>query len=233
MTTFADLKKRVAFLAQDPTMEFIPDSQYGEFINDAVRDLTMSGWLLPLDEDTSLTMAQNTYEYAVPAGFAYIYCIYEESDTTPTTYDIVAPFHQWRLAMKATATPYIVFNADLWYPRAGKKFLVRGQKRPSLYSVDSDTIEALFEGFLRERAAAYALYFAATLPQPGAADYIQKVEDDSPTTRRGPVRPGFATERSRNLAALANIKMASSERMLTFHPQELRVKPSSRHVPGR
>ena len=233
MTTLVQLKKRIAFLAMDPTMEVTPDDQYGEFINDAVRDLTMHGWLLPIDEDTSLTMAANTYEYAVPANFAYVYCIYEESDSSPATYDDPVPFHQWRMGEKATATPTFILDSNLWYPRTGKKFLVVGQKRPSTYSSDSTTIEPLFEAFLRERAASYALYFAACFPQPGAADFLQKVEADSPTPRQRTEHPGFATERSRNMAALANIKMASSERMLTFHPQELRVKPSSRHVPGR
>jgi hypothetical protein len=214
-------------------MAVIPSSQYGEFINDAVRDLTMHGWLNPIDEDVSLTMAASTYTYSIPASWAYIRRIYEESDTSPSTYDIVLPKHQYRLGMLATATPSLILDGDLWYPRSGKKFKLVGQKRPSTYSSDSETIEPLFEGFLRERASAYALYFLAAMPMPGAADYAREVENDSPTTRRPPDRPGFATERARNLAALANLKYANSERSLTFHPNECRVKPDSEHVPGR
>ncbi len=233
MTTLAALKKRIAFLAQDPTMQVIPSDQYGDFINDAVADLTMHGWLTPIVEDTSLTMAESTYVYSIPASWAYIWRIYEESDTSPTTYDIVLPKHQYRFGLTAAATPSLILDGDLWYPRSGKAFKLVGQKRPATYSTDSETIEPLFEGFLRERASAYALYFLAAYPMPGASDFAREIEGDSPTTRRPPDRPGFATERARNLAALANLKYANSERSLTFHPQECRVRPDSENVPGR
>ena len=231
--TFATLRKRVALLAQDPAMSLMLDDDYGEFINDAVRDLTMAGWLTPLDADTSLTMAAATYEYDVPANFAYVYALLEENDGSAGTYDIIVPQHQYRIGMEATATPQFILDSTLWYPRSGKGFKVVGQRRPATYSADDDTIEAQFEAFLRERSVSMALYFTAGLPQPHAADYVQEVESDSPTTRRGPDVQGLASERIKVLLALASLRYATSEKMLSYHPQEFRVKPSSRHVPGR
>lgn len=231
--TFADLKKRVAFLAQDPAMSLMLNDDYGEFINDAVRDLTMAGWLTPLDADTSLTMAANTYAYDVPANFAYVYTLRMQTSAAASTYDEVVPPHQYRIRMMATATPQFVMESGLWFPRAGEGFMVVGQRRPATYTLDADVIEAQFEAFLRERAVAMALYFAAGLPQPHAADYVQEVESDSPTTRRGPDVQGLAGERIKVLLALANLRYMTSEKMLSYHPMEFRVKPSSQHVPGR
>jgi len=231
--TFLTLKKRVAFLAQDPAMSLMMDDDYGEFINDAVRDLTMAGWLTPLDADESLTMAASTYEYDVPANFAYVYALFMETNASAGTYDEVVPQHQYVIRMEATATPKFVMDSGLWRPRAGEGFKVVGQRRPATYDDDADVIEAQFEAFLRERAVAMALYFAAGLPQPHAADYVQEVEADSPTTRRGPDVQGLAGERIKVLLALANLRYMTSEKMLSYHPQEFRVKPSSQHVPGR
>ena len=231
--TFAELKKRVAFLSQDPTMSLMMDDDYGEFVNDAVRDLTMAGWLTPLDADVSLTMAANTFAYDVPDDFAYVYTLRMQTSAALSTYDEVVPPHQYRIRMMATATPQFIMESGLWYPRAGEGFMVVGQKRPGAYSADLDVIEAQFEGFLRERAVAMALYFAAGLPQPHAEDYVQQVEGDSPTTRRPGDVQGLAGERIKVLLALANLRYMTSEKMLSYHPMEFRVKPSSQHVPGR
>lgn len=231
--TFATLKKRVALLAQDPAMSLLLDDDYGEFINDAVRDLTMAGWLTPLDASETLTMAADTYEYDVPANFAYVYVLLEENSGSAGNFDIVVPPHQYDIRMEATATPKFIMDSTLWFPRPNVDLKVVGQRRPATYSADSDTIEAQFEGFLRERAVSMALYFAAGLPQPHAADYVQEVEGDSPTTRRPGDVQGLSSERIKVLLALASLRYATSEKMLSYHPQEFRVKPSSRHVPGR
>jgi len=164
--------------------------------------------------------------------FAYVTELREESDTSPTTYDIITPEHQWRMGTISDA-PYFILDSYLWAPRAGKAFKVVGQRRPTTYTSDSEAVEANFEAFLRERSAALALYYIAGLPEPNITRYKQDVEGDSPPFRRPADAEGQLDQRTRVLLRLADIKYATSERMATYHPQEFRVDPSGQNVPGR
>lgn len=235
MTTVAQLAQRIAFHAHDPTMSLIMEEQHMSLINDAVRDLRMAGWLLPLAEDESTTMAEDTYEYDVPADFAYIYRLCEQSEVSPVTYDIVVPAHQWRLGLDASADPEIIFNGDLWAPRAGKTIKVIGQKRPVVYTATTETLETEFEGFVRERATALACYFVAGIPDPNADLQVQRIEGDSPSSsgRLEARVPRLFSAKQASSLRLGDIHYALSERMLRMHPQEFRVWPNSQNVPGR
>lgn len=204
MATATELGVRIAYRVHDKDQAEIDAAGYLAFLNDAVFDLIAHGWLQPIDEDVSLTIVASTYEYSVPADFAYVAELREESDTSPSTYDIVVPDMEWRIGMLATATPKFVLNSFLWHPRVGKKFKVIGQKRPTVYT-GSDTVRGGEEAFLIERGVAYA---GAYLGE-GTSEYAQR------------------------RARQSEIALQTSEAMTAFHPMEFRVFPSSRHVPGR
>ena len=205
MVTGADVALRVAWRLRDSAFAELSELEYFYFIQDAYTDLDNAGWLMTLEEDETTTMAASTYEYDVPASFAYVYMLREEDDGTPTTYSIVIPQLHWRIALDASADPEFHFEPHLWSPRAGKTIKVVGQKRPTSLSAKTITVPAGMESFVRERAVSYA---AAHLAQ-GSSQ--------------------LAKWRER----LSETSYLKSEAMLAQHPMEFRVKPSSVHVPGR
>ena len=213
---WGELKRRVAALAHDPEMTLISEALYAQFLDDAVDDLKSSGWLLPIEEDESLTMAADTYQYDVPADFAYIQDLFEEDSSTADLYTESLPQHMWKPGYDG-GNPTIEFNANLWTPVLGKSIKVVGQKRPSKYTADSDAVEDGFIGFMRVRAQAYALLYMGTVPvEQGDHDQLER-------------RIAIANTR----IATGNAMMGLAERQLALQPQEFRVKPSSRHVKTR
>jgi hypothetical protein len=229
--TFLELKNEVAFHAADPTMKSLTSAHYGQCINDAVCDLTMVGWLTPMSVDRTILMVEGTYDYAIPANTAYIYQLNEESPSVPTVYDIEVPLHQWSIKLVA-GTPYISFDSDLWYARAGYHIEILSQRRPVTYATDATTVEALFESFLRERATYYALMLRAMIPEPNRMKVVQQMEGESPPgTRRPP--EASVPDQVKVFLAVAQQRFVNSERMLAYHPSEFRVQPNGVNVPGR
>lgn len=213
---FGELKRRIATKVHDPHMTLISEALYAQFVGEGIQDLKSAGWLLPIEEDESTTMVAATFSYAVPATFAYIFKILEEDYATADLYDLEEPQHVWRLGLDASV-PTIFFNSTMWDPVANKKLKIIGQKRPTEYTADTDTVEDGFTGFLRMRAEAYALLYLASVPvEEASAELLER-------------RIAIANVR----IATANAYMADSHRALSQHPQEFRVRPSSRHVPTR
>jgi len=205
MVTATALALRVAARVHDPTQVELTAAQYLAFLNDAIDDLVGMGWLLRQEEDVSITMASSDYSYDVPAGFAYIRWLREEAESPAGVYDLIIPYHQWRLELRAASTPAIVFDSTVFFPRAGKKLQITGQKRPSQSVAGGDTITSGMESFIRERATAYA------------ADFVSGGTSE------------LATVRER----IASKAWAVSNQMAAYHPMEFRVVPNGRRVPGR
>lgn len=80
--TVEELRDEISHHIQDPARTLISDGQLLEFINSAAWDAANKGWLVDLQDDESLYLATSTFEYAVPASFAYIHEIWEEGDAT-------------------------------------------------------------------------------------------------------------------------------------------------------
>lgn len=186
-------------------------AQFQTFINAAVRDATRAGQLITLEDDESITFEANTYEYNVPATFAYVSELRVENDvTTPSTWDEQVPDHFWDIRLD-DSVPKFFLHRGFAIPTSSKAMKVIGQKRPTIYSSGAtglaETVDPDFEAFLRERAIGFAMRFQAT---------------GNPTL-----------EIDQKQFALADRAMAYSERMLASHPYENRVNPNGRHVPGR
>lgn len=180
------------------------------FINDAAQDARNVGWYVKLEDDESLTWATNTYEYNVPATFAYVSELRVENEaTSPSTWDEIVPFHFWRISLD-DSVPKFFIHRGFAIPTA-RAMKVMGQKRPTIYSSGAtglaETIDLGFESFLRERAISSALSYQAT------------------------ANPSLEVDRTR--LALADRARLFSNEFLKSHPQENRVDPNAEHVPGR
>ena len=81
MTTVLSLIDSIQAGIRGPDEIEVSIAQVQQFINDAAQEARSSGWLLPLEDDESITFASNTYEYNVPASFAYVYMLRIENDT--------------------------------------------------------------------------------------------------------------------------------------------------------
>lgn len=177
------------------------------FINDAALDLRNSGWLIILADDESLEFAVNDYDYNVPASFTFIHEIrVEDTTVSPSTYDEIVERHFWRIAEDVAGTPELIFHTGFPIP-TGKKMKVMGQKRPSLYTAITDTIDAGMESFIRESALASALSYMAS------------------------ARPDVEFERGR--FALAQEARLRANRFLALQPMRFRQFPNSEYVPTR
>ncbi len=225
----ATLKKEIAFLATDPTMSQVSSEQLLILINQAVDDLGGYGWLTPMTEDHSLSMTEDTFAYLVPANWAYIEDIYTEESTG--IYNDVVPPHQWHIELRAGG-PYIVFDSDMWGPDTGYHLKLIGQRRPTRYTADTDTVEELFVPFVRDRATSAALEYMACLPVPHAELEAAEFEGDSPPGGRRPSKNRLPM-RIQQLHTVAAMKWQHSHMLASCHPQEFRVSPSSVHVLGR
>lgn len=177
------------------------------FINRAAEVARGSGWLIHLEDDESLAFADNTWEYAVPATFAYVRSLRIENDTFDTsTWDEHVPWPFWEIRINGAA-PVFYINSLWGLPTSGLAIKVIGQKRPTLYTAITETVDPGMEAFLAERATHYALSYMSA------------------------GNPSLDIDRSR--LELSRTSLALSERLLSNHPQEFRQKPNSRLVPGR
>ena len=181
--------------------------QMQTFINRAAEDARGSGWMIHLEDDESLSFADNTWEYAVPATFAYVHSLRVENDTFDTsTWDEHVPWPFWEIRLNASV-PVFYINSLWRIPTSGLAMKVIGQQRPSLYTAITETVDPGMEAFLAQRATAYALFYMSA------------------------GNPTLDIDRSR--LELARTSLALSERLLSNHPQEFRQKPNAKLVPGR
>lgn len=203
MTTVTTLEGNIALRIHDTANAELTAAQLLLFINMAVQDITNAGWLIYLEEDESLTEAATTFSFAVPATFAYINKILRQNTVT-STYDEALDDNGWRLGLDAGVAT-LFFNELRYDPFPGGHLKIVGQRRPTVYTAGSDTIDAGLEAVLREGAAFYAFQFVAA----GRSEYA-----------------GWRQ-------AETSIAYDRFNRLLSYAPQQFRMKPNSRYVPGR
>lgn len=166
MTTLIQLIDSVKDHLREPDEVACTIEQVKLFINDGVLEARNSGWLLPLEDDESIAFVANTYEYDVPATFAYVYkLLVENNTTTPSTWNEEIGQHLWEIRVDS-GVPTFFFNRGFVLP-IGRALKVVGQKRPTIFTAFSDEIPIGMESFLRARALAYSLgYVTATVQDP-------------------------------------------------------------------
>jgi hypothetical protein len=130
-----------------------------------------------------------------------------EDDTfTPSMWDQHIPHAFWEIRIDASS-PMFYINTRWALPQSGTLMKVIGQKRPALYTALTETVDPGMEAYLAEMATHYALSYMSA------------------------GNPSLDIDRSR--LALAQKSLAFAEGLLSRHPQEFRVKPNSKLVPGR
>lgn len=200
MSTATEVAARIAYRVHDSGQEEVDAAGYLSFLNDAVEDLSAAGWLLPIAE-AEVSQVTGEYEFNIPASFAYIKEVRMEGASD--IYDQVIPYWAWDTSL-ADATPVVRVDSRRVTPTTTKKFLVIGQKRPTVYTGAVAVITGLV-GFLRERGTSYAAAYVAA----GGSEYASQRRE------------------------LAEIAFRNSELMLQNTPEEFRVIPGSRPVPTR
>lgn len=203
MAVASVLGLQVARRVNDAAQSELSAAAYLDFINMAIDDLTLAGWLQRQTEDTSITLVDGTYDYAVPAGFAYIknLIVADTDGNYPLTYTI--PYNHWYVGSNSPSALLHFFPDAYGALIAGRTIKIIGQGRFTGNLGPSDTIVAGAEGFIRERAASYA------------AETLASGTDEQSIGRR----------------RLAEQAWAKSQQMLGNHPMEFRVQPNSVLVP--
>lgn len=203
MSTVLDLVDDIMDGIRGPDVIEITIPKVQSFINQAVSEARSSGWLLPAEDDESLTFLSNTYEYNVPSDFAYVEELRVENDTTsPSTWNERVGSHLWEIRINSSVPVFFIHRA--YRLPVGQLMKVIGQKRLTLYSALVTTVDPGVEAFLRARASATALGF---IHAAGELD---------------PQRFSMWQQHRRD-----------AELLLGRHPMEYRVQPSSTYVLGR
>lgn len=123
--------------------------------------------------------------------------------TATGVYDEAVPRWKWRLGYDG-AKAVIVFDSRRFTPTATKKLKFVGQQRQADFT-GAETVPSGMEAFLRERGVAYA---AAHLAEGGG-------------------------ELRNTRLRISELAWQASELLLSHQPEEHRIKPGSRHAPGR
>src|SRR3990167_2821652 len=205
MTTVTELEADIALRLHDVANAELTAAQLLTLINQAVRWAKNSGVLIRIEEDESITEANNTYSFTVPASFAYINQLIQQNTAT-LTYDPenTIDANAWRLGLDGS-NPTIFLDRIRYIPYAGGHIKVIGQKRPTIYTAGANTVDEGLENLLTERALFYGFSFVAA----GRSEYAQWRQQETLLAR------------------------AESELALSRAPQQFRMRPGSRYVPGR
>lgn len=204
MIDLKTLRDDCALMVHDPSYNEISKAQWIAFMRTASMDARNAGWLLPAEDDESITIASNTYEYTVPTSFAYVDRLFtSETINNNTVYVNEVPGGHWEIRLNG-GVPVFSF-ASLTQLDVGRTIKVIGQSRPTLYVEETQPIDGGMESFLRERA----LYFAFRFLGAGSSELA--------AWRR----------------TMSTQSWQSSEMLLHRHPQEFREHPNAREVPGR
>ena len=202
--TIEELRDEIAQHLQDPTHLLVGRSKLLEFINSAAWDAANEGWVIHIEEDESLTTATDTYDFTVPAGFAYIHEVYVADSNGDFGEDDLVPLTQWRLAFDS-AVAVLRFSFEFHTIVDGRVIKLIGQARPtSEYTDDADIIDAGLESFIRERGI---MYGARNMARHGG-------------------------QHAQQYAQLAQETFQSSELMLQQQADRYRPKEFARPVPG-
>jgi hypothetical protein len=203
MTLVSALQTNMGLRLHDTANSEISAAQLITFLNMAVDDIKAAGYLIYLEESESLVEVAGTYSFAVPAGFAYINKILRE-DTSIHTYDNDLDVESWRLALDG-GVPTLFFNAQRYNPSPGAHLKIVGQSRPVSYAAGGDTIDTGLEAVIREGALYYAFQFVAA----GRSEYAMWRQQE------------------------AQLAYTRFQQLLSYAPQQFRMKPNSRYVPTR
>lgn len=203
-----DLISECALHVHDEGLIEIRRSTWLAFCTTASRHARSSGWLLPMEDDESLVIAENTYDYDIPTGFCYISDLWREDDFGGVSvYNIYIPQDWWApggMIRINNGKPVLNFHNG-YTLETGKHIKIVGQRRPTVYTDVSQTIDPGMEGFMIERVLYYAFRFLGT----GQSEF------------------------SRWRQQMSVQSFQSSEQLLARHPAEFRVNPSAISVPGR
>ncbi len=124
-------------------------------INDAAQEASNSAWWIPIEDSETLTLVDDTHEYAVPATFAAI-----KELRLGTNFDTIIARHYWQMRINGGVAVFSLEPSWQVTYTAGNLKVV-GWQRPNVsYSV-GNTIDPGLESFIRERAAAHALAYMA------------------------------------------------------------------------
>lgn len=204
MIDLKTLRDDCALMLHDPDYNEISALQWMVFLRSASMDARNKGWLVDAEDDESLTADPTEYSYTVPSNFAYIdQLLMGETAEGSTIYVMDIPRNHWTLRLNG-GVPVIAFvTTQLLVPNESIKVI--GQKRPTMYTSPDEPVDGGMESFLRERALYYAFRFTGAGSSELAAFRRQQ----------------------------AQLCLQNSEEMLRRHPQEFRMHPSARVVPGR
>lgn len=188
----------------DPEKGEIGDSTWLTFVKTAARLVRSSGWLLPLEDDTSIICTATDYEYLVPDDFAYVTDLFiEETINGNAVYRTRIPRNHYEIR-NGYFGPVFSFNTQDFLA-VGKHIKVTGQKRPTVYTLSTETLDAGMEGYFLERVLFYG-YRRAAVGRSELAQWRQ---------------------------SMAQASWQSSEMLLKRHPQEFRCDPDAIYIPGR
>jgi len=153
----------VAQALRDPDFHQVNPRQLIGFINQAARDAGNEDWYVNTPEDESIVLATGNYSYTIPTPFVSITEVWLPVLPAGTVYTDRLDDFKWHLVLVGASVPRLRFdqrliNIDAFNTKSPR---LVGQKRPSVYTVVTETVDIGLESFLHNRSVYYGASFMA------------------------------------------------------------------------
>jgi hypothetical protein len=171
-------------------------ADYLAFLNDAVEDWNASGGFYPISDATTLQVA-DTYDYAIPALFAYVDEVGIESESVGHYHTV--DFQFWYIDYRTGSTPTIHIRRSWFTPDATYHILIAGHKRLAVFAT-GDTVPPDLSAYLRERGLYHALHYLSAgggslaADRRAAAQFALQVSADMENKRSLAFRPNAQSQ---------------------------------------
>lgn len=115
------------------------EDEYRKAVNMAIEALA-GKYLINLTDDTTITLVADTWEYALPTSFLYLYNVVTEEDVAGDVFEAKDEVDSRDYSIIRSYPPYLKLHEDLYTITAGKDLRLEGQGTQAIVTADTSVI---------------------------------------------------------------------------------------------
>jgi len=115
------------------------EGEYRKAINMAIESIA-GKYLIDLIDDTTITLVADTYEYALPTSFLYLWRVTTEAEVGGDVFDTSDEIDPRDWDIIKAYPPTLKLNENRYSITAGKDLRLEGQGTQAIVTADTDTI---------------------------------------------------------------------------------------------
>jgi len=129
------------------------EDEYRKAINLAIESIA-GKYLIELIDDTTITLVADTYEYALPTSFLYLYRVITEDEVAGDVFDAADEIDPRDYYITKAYPPYLKLDEVRYSITAGKDLRLEGQGTQAIVTADTDVIN-IPPGWLVQKAITF------------------------------------------------------------------------------